>query len=192
MNREKQFKDIVSKMTETFIAKNKDYGNSFDETLNDEGIVASRVRIADKFNRFKQLSKGQTAMVADESITDTLLDMANYAIMTVMWMDGNKNIKKETEKQKAEKAKTTIADSRIDQLKKVSSLLFVVSIIDDENKREINAYTSLTNALRKCKRLVDSRTKGFTVIDKYVDGEHVEMLMSFVNGKEFTISIVDK
>lgn len=91
MNREKQFKDIVSKMTETFIAKNKDYGNSFDETLNDEGIVASRVRIADKFNRFKQLSKGQTAMVADESITDTLLDMANYAIMTVMWMDGKKN-----------------------------------------------------------------------------------------------------
>ena len=37
-------------------------------------------------NRIESLTKKE-AQVKDESIKDTLLDMANYAIMTVMWMD---------------------------------------------------------------------------------------------------------
>ena len=50
----------------------------------------ARIRLGDKYLRFKTLSKGNTAMVKDESIKDTLLDMANYAIMTVLeleWLD---------------------------------------------------------------------------------------------------------
>lgn len=84
-----QFKDIVKGMIETYVRKNHDYGNSFDKSLDKFGLVASVVRIGDKMNRIESLVQ-KKAMVQDESIRDTLLDMANYAIMTVIWVDNQK------------------------------------------------------------------------------------------------------
>ena len=84
-----QFKDIVKGMIETYVRKNHDYGNSFDKSLDKFGLVASVVRIGDKMNRIESLVQ-KKAMVQDESIRDTLLDMANYAIMTIMWVDNQK------------------------------------------------------------------------------------------------------
>ena len=81
-----QFMDITNNMVKTYAAKNHDYGNSFDQSLDKFGLVASVVRLGDKMNRIESLTKKE-AQVKDESIKDTLLDMANYAIMTVMWMD---------------------------------------------------------------------------------------------------------
>ena len=85
-----QFKDIAKGMIETYVRKNHDYGNSFDKSLDKFGLVASVVRIGDKMNRIESLVQKE-AMVQDESIKDTLLDMANYAIMTVMWMNLHKD-----------------------------------------------------------------------------------------------------
>ena len=82
-----KFDDITKSMSSIFRKKNHDYGNSFEQSLNEEGLAASRIRMGDKWNRFKQLSKGAQAQVNDESLRDTLIDMANYAIMTVMWLD---------------------------------------------------------------------------------------------------------
>ena len=87
-----RFKTITEKMLDTYERKNHDYGNSFDESLNEFGLVASVVRINDKINRLKSLYN-KDAKVADESLRDTLMDLANYSIMTVMWMD-SKNVSK--------------------------------------------------------------------------------------------------
>lgn len=81
-----KFTEITSNMAKTYAAKNHDYGNSFEQSLDKFGLVASVVRLEDKMNRIESLTKKE-AQVKDESIKDTLLDMANYAIMTVMWMD---------------------------------------------------------------------------------------------------------
>lgn len=81
-----KFTEITSNMAKTYAAKNHDYGNSFEQSLDKFGLVASVVRLGDKMNRIESLTKKE-AQVKDESIKDTLLDMANYAIMTVMWMD---------------------------------------------------------------------------------------------------------
>lgn len=89
-NSVEQFMSITQNMAETYAAKNHDYGNSFEQSLDEFGLVASVVRLGDKMNRIKSLIKKE-AQVKDESIKDTLLDMANYAIMTVMWMNENKN-----------------------------------------------------------------------------------------------------
>lgn len=86
-----QFKDVVKGMLETYVRKNHDYGNSFDKSLDKFGLVASVVRIGDKMNRIESLVQ-KKAMIQDESIRDTLLDMANYAIMTVMWMDNQDKV----------------------------------------------------------------------------------------------------
>lgn len=81
-----QFMDITANMVKTYAAKNHDYGNSFEQSLDKFGLVASIVRMGDKMNRIESLSKKE-AEVKDESIKDTLLDLANYAIMTVMWLN---------------------------------------------------------------------------------------------------------
>lgn len=87
----KQFMYITQNMAKTYATKNHDYGNSFKQSLDKFGLVASVVRLGDKMNRIESLSKKE-AQVKDESIKDTLLDMANYAIMTVMWMNENQKI----------------------------------------------------------------------------------------------------
>ena len=84
-----QFKDIAKGMIETYVRKNHDYGNSFDKSLDKFGLVASVVRIGDKMNRIESLSQ-KKAKVESESIEDTLLDLANYAIMTVIWLRKNR------------------------------------------------------------------------------------------------------
>ena len=85
-----RIQDILNNMLTTYIKKNHDYGNSFDLSLDEEGLTAARIRMGDKWNRFKQLSKGENALVKDESIRDTLLDLALYCVMTVNWIDNEK------------------------------------------------------------------------------------------------------
>lgn len=96
-NKEERFKEITDSMTKTFIAKNKDYGNSFDKTIDEEGYVAFQVRALDKLNRFKSILSNKSQHVKDESVIDTLHDLANYCIMCSIKIesdmsDGNKAI----------------------------------------------------------------------------------------------------
>ena len=77
---------LCDEINQLYAQKNHDYGDSFHETFLEEGMAMSRIRLMDKLNRFKKLSKSER-MVKDESIRDTLLDLANYAIMTVLEMD---------------------------------------------------------------------------------------------------------
>lgn len=82
--------DICKEINDLYAKKNHDYGDSFHQTFVEEGFAMSRIRLSDKFNRFKTLSRGTEAAVKDESIRDTLIDLANYAIMTVLEMDDAK------------------------------------------------------------------------------------------------------
>lgn len=81
-----KFNSITTDMLKTYVKKNHDYGNSFEQSLDKFGLVAGVVRIGDKMNRIESLNTKE-AMVKDESIKDTLLDMANYCIMSVMWLN---------------------------------------------------------------------------------------------------------
>lgn len=83
-----KFKEIVTGLADTYERKNHDYGNSFDKSLDKFGITAAVVRLGDKMNRIESLIKKE-AKVNDESIKDTLADLANYAIMTIMWLENN-------------------------------------------------------------------------------------------------------
>ena len=79
--------EIHDEMLLTYIAKNADYGMSAAKSLEEFGLVSAAVRISDKFNRFKQLIKpGYEQKVSDEKIEDTLIDLANYALITVAFM----------------------------------------------------------------------------------------------------------
>lgn len=77
-------------MAKTYKAKNHDYGNSFDNTCDLFGITAAIVRMYDKMQRIITLSKTE-GYVKDERIEDTLLDLANYCIMTLMYLQNGKD-----------------------------------------------------------------------------------------------------
>ena len=81
---------ICDEIYELYAKKNHDYGDSFAQSFREEGMAMVRIRLGDKFNRLKALTRGGEQKVADESIRDTLIDLANYAIMTVLEMEGEK------------------------------------------------------------------------------------------------------
>ena len=80
---------LCDEIHELYAKKNHDYGDSFGKTFEELGIISAATRISDKFNRFIQLAKGIEPMVNDEKIRDTLIDMANYCLMTVMELDNS-------------------------------------------------------------------------------------------------------
>lgn len=86
-NKVERHKEICEELTSIYAKKNHDYGDSFHISFLEEGMAMPRIRLGDKFNRFKTLSRGHKQEVNDESLRDTLLDLANYAIMTVLEME---------------------------------------------------------------------------------------------------------
>ena len=75
-------------MFKTYCKKNKDYGNSFDQSLDKWGLNVAAIRLGDKLNRFESYVKNGSFKVKDEGVRDTLADLATYAIMTIMYLDG--------------------------------------------------------------------------------------------------------
>ena len=81
---EEKFIGVLQELSDLHHRKNHDYGDSFSKSLEEFGLEAAVVRMSDKMERIKTLCKGEKAEVTDEKIRDTLVDLANYAIMTVM------------------------------------------------------------------------------------------------------------
>lgn len=78
-------------MHELYYTKNKDYGDAFTQSLDKYGPIAALVRMEDKMGRLSNLiTKGEKGYIKSESVEDTLIDLANYAIMTSLYLRGNK------------------------------------------------------------------------------------------------------
>lgn len=84
------FQEITNGLYETYCKKNRDYGNSFEQSLNKFGEISALIRISDKYNRLCSLITNKEQEVKDESIDDTILDMANYLIMWKMYRKNKK------------------------------------------------------------------------------------------------------
>jgi len=89
MNKTEAHMQICKELNELHKRKNQDYGDSFSKTFQEYGLTMTAIRIEDKLQRFKRLIKAD-AQVKDESIEDTLMDAANYAIMTLIELRLNK------------------------------------------------------------------------------------------------------
>lgn len=82
---------LANKMTDLYARKNRDYGNSFDKSMDKFGLVVAAIRIGDKVNRLQSLvAKRGEAEVKDESLADTFMDLACYSIMTMLWLHDKK------------------------------------------------------------------------------------------------------
>lgn len=74
---------ICRDLHDTYKAKNADYGDSFAQ-VRSKYPNAILIRLNDKLNRLETLMNGAEQHVQDESIDDTLLDLANYCIMELV------------------------------------------------------------------------------------------------------------
>lgn len=88
MDKQQEFKNITTEMSELYNAKNHDYGDAFGQTFDELGIISAITRISDKTNRLKSLAT-KDQRVDDERIEDTLMDLANYAVMTLIELRDN-------------------------------------------------------------------------------------------------------
>ena len=79
----KMHADLCTQMHELCVAKNKRYGDSFSKTVQHYGLISALTRMSDKWNRIETLILGRADESADESLVDSLIDLANYCIMTV-------------------------------------------------------------------------------------------------------------
>ena len=83
-NYQEEHKKLCDLMHEIYIKKNSDYGNSFSDLYDEYGSIISEIHIREKFDRFKQLRTNESQV--GESIEDTLMDMANYCLLTLLEM----------------------------------------------------------------------------------------------------------
>lgn len=83
MNKAEMHAEICTALNDLYQRKNHDYGDSFGKSYEEYGMTMACIRLEDKLNRLKSLCR-QEALVQDESLEDTLMDLANYAIMTLV------------------------------------------------------------------------------------------------------------
>ena len=85
------FASIVKEMTELYAKKNHDYGNSFDEGCDKIGTGYPLGRLLDKMNRLIACMGKEDEMQINESIEDTLIDLACYSVMTLSYLKRKSN-----------------------------------------------------------------------------------------------------
>jgi hypothetical protein len=81
-----QMINVHDEALELFKKKNTDYGDAF-ATYGTVGVI---VRMGDKIQRLLSVSNKGVALVDNESLRDTLIDLHNYAAMGIMLLDEKK------------------------------------------------------------------------------------------------------
>ena len=82
-----RFREITEEMRTLYERKNADYGDSFEKSCDEWGLISCVIRLSDKIARLKSLCRNGETRVEDESLRDTLIDLANYAVMGIGWLD---------------------------------------------------------------------------------------------------------
>jgi Nucleotide modification associated domain 1 len=88
--RNEKFRLLQEKMFEVQDAKGRDYGEETDgmRNLRRRGVHGVVARMGDKMSRIEILTQpNRTAAVKDETLDDTLIDLANYCLLLIILKD---------------------------------------------------------------------------------------------------------
>ena len=111
MSQSERFYELLETMKNTHDVKRHDYANTDDvianfRTCEQAGIPAWKgccVRLGDKFSRIMGFAKKEKLKVKDESIKDTLIDMANYALIALILYEEEQEYGVDKERELSEK-----------------------------------------------------------------------------------------
>lgn len=80
------FIQYTNNLANVLLEKNTAYGDSFSKSIDDYGLKVIGIRLSDKYNRIKHLVNAGELKENDESLQDTLLDTAGYAILSLKYL----------------------------------------------------------------------------------------------------------
>lgn len=94
-----QFRDILKGMGDLYEKKNADYGGAIEKAIHEFGYIYSACMLFNKLERFRNLiKKDDFEGEVGESLVDTLLDLANYAVETARVMQNDLDFVRELER----------------------------------------------------------------------------------------------
>lgn len=82
---EKDLDEALSSLKKTLMAKHHDYGT---KNLVHRGVLGMIIRMEDKLARLENLDRLNESRVLDEKTTDTVIDIAGYAIQVYLYLSG--------------------------------------------------------------------------------------------------------
>lgn len=85
------FVEYTDHLAEILQEKNKAYGDSFTKSVDEDGLLVLKIRLGDKLNRVSSLIKKGELKENDESLEDTLLDLAGYSILGLKYLKEHEN-----------------------------------------------------------------------------------------------------
>ena len=100
-----RIKKQMEERLKVYEEKNERYGDSFSLTFDQYGPISALTRMKDKMNRLENLILNPELDPKDETIIDTLMDLANYCDMTVEAMTRSVEKSKEPKPKKPRKKK---------------------------------------------------------------------------------------
>ena len=83
-NKVQLHEQICQELKQIYQRKNERYGDSYAKLRRDLGRDSILYRVGDKYHRLQQLLRNPWLSHDDESIDDTLMDLANYCIMELV------------------------------------------------------------------------------------------------------------
>ena len=84
INKSQLHEQICQGLNSVYQRKNERYGDSFAKLRKELGYDSILFRVGDKYHRLQQLLRNPWLSHEDESIDDTLMDLANYCIMELI------------------------------------------------------------------------------------------------------------
>ena len=86
-----EFLEYTNHLANILNQKNLAYGDSFSRSVDEDGLLVLKIRLGDKFNRISSLIKRDELKENDESLKDTLLDLAGYSILGLKYLEEHKD-----------------------------------------------------------------------------------------------------
>lgn len=114
-NWDEEIEGICHHLSKVLSAKNKDYGNSFEKTVKDYGLITIPITLGHKMRRIANIIKKNRKPLIYEGLDDSLLDLAGYAILSAIIIfnrRAEKWVKKCVKKQKKSKLSRNRGDCK--------------------------------------------------------------------------------
>lgn len=86
-----KFSEYTNHLADVLNQKNQAYGDSFTKSVDKYGLPVIGIRLSDKYNRIEHLITHHELKENDESLEDTLLDMAGYSILGLKYLEEHEN-----------------------------------------------------------------------------------------------------
>ena len=110
----KRLKEIHSQEEAIFAERNEKYGDSFSRTFEKRGPTVALIRLDDKLSRVDYLLSHDMMESDGESVIDTLMDLSNYANMTIMELIGETESLEKSPSKKARKSRKSGKETTVE------------------------------------------------------------------------------